>query len=241
MKKSIYLVLCLILFFILLNKFSFAEENMLTIKQQIDRLQREVNDLSKSVFKNPNQSNANSKDQNDNQTVNFTAIDMRIYDLEKDIKNLTMNLEELIFQLDEINNKIYQIEEDFISKLQSIVVEKSKENLNNINKKEDSNVENPENVLGTLIITSENNTEVSNQKDKVEETNENQLNSDLQKLSPEEKFQIAFDQIRNKKYDEAKLSLQTFIDQNSENQLSDITIITGPEKQKFELKNVNYY
>ena len=220
MKKSIYLVLCLILFFIFLNKFSFAEENMLTIKQQIDRLQREVNDLSKSVFKNPNQSNANSKDQNDNQTVNFTAIDMRIYDLEKDIKNLTMNLEELIFQLDEINNKIYQIEEDFISKLQSIVVEKSKENLNNINKKEDSNVENPENVLGTLIITSENNTEVSNQKDKVEETNENQLNSDLQKLSPEEKFQIAFDQIRNKKYDEAKLSLQTFIDQNSENQLS---------------------
>ena len=51
MKKSIYLIVCLILFFIFYNKSLFAEESMLTIKQQLDRLQREVNDLSKSVFK----------------------------------------------------------------------------------------------------------------------------------------------------------------------------------------------
>ena len=60
---------------------------------------------------------------------------MRIYDLEKDIKNLTMNLEELIFQLDEIINRINKIEEDFDIKLQNIVVENSKENLDNKNEK----------------------------------------------------------------------------------------------------------
>ena len=54
MKKNIYLIVCLILFFILHNKPLFAEESMLTLKQQLDRLQREVNDLSKSVFKHPN-------------------------------------------------------------------------------------------------------------------------------------------------------------------------------------------
>ena len=110
MNKSIYLIVCLILFFIFYNKPLFAEESMLTIKQQLVRLQREVNDLSKSVFRDSNQSNANSKDNNDSQTVNFAAIDMRIYDLERDIKNLTMNLEELIFQLDEIINRINKIE-----------------------------------------------------------------------------------------------------------------------------------
>ena len=64
MKKSIYLIVCLILFFIFYNKPLFAEESMLTLKQQLDRLQREVNDLSKSVFKNSNKSYENFTDNN---------------------------------------------------------------------------------------------------------------------------------------------------------------------------------
>ena len=215
MKKNIYLIVCLILFFIFYNKPLFAEESMLTVKQQLDRLQREVNDLSKSIFKNSNKSNENFTNNNDSQTVNFAAVDMRIYDLEKDIKNLTMNLEELIFQLDEIIKRINKIEEDFDTKLQNIVVENSKENIDNKNKKEDKEVvivENSENTLGTLIISSENN--------KVEETNQSQIDLDLTNLSPENQFQIAFDQIWNKNYDEAKLSLKSFIKQNPENQLS---------------------
>ena len=223
MKKNIYLIVCLILFFIFHNKPLFAEESMLTIKQQLDRLQREVNDLSKSIFKTSNKSNENFTDNNDSQTVNFAAVDMRIYDLEKDIKNLTMNLEELIFQLDEIINRINKIEEDFDTKLQNIVVENSKENLDNKNKKEDKEdviVENSENTLGVLKYTSENNTNTSNEKDKVEKTNQNQVNTDLKNLSPEYQFQMAFDQMSKKKYEQAKLSFQSFIDQNPENQTS---------------------
>ena len=60
----------------------------------------------------------------------------------------------------------------------------------------------------------------SNENNKAEETNQNQINSDLTNLSPENQFQIAFDQIWNKNYDEAKLSLKSFIKQNPENQLS---------------------
>ena len=135
MKRSINLIFCIFLFFIFHIKPLFAEESMLTIKQQLDRLQREVNDLSKSVFKNLNQSNANLTDKNNSQTVNFAAIDMRIYDLEKDIKNLTMSLEEFVFQLDEINNTIKNFEEDFDTKLQNF--ENFKENSDNkINKKD---------------------------------------------------------------------------------------------------------
>ena len=75
MIKNIYLIVCLILFFIFYNKPLFAEESMLTIKQQLDRLQREVNDLSKSIFINSNKSDENFADNNDIQTVNFAAIE----------------------------------------------------------------------------------------------------------------------------------------------------------------------
>ena len=42
-----YIIFSLFLFFC---SFSNAEDSLLTLKQQLDRLQREVNDLSKSVF-----------------------------------------------------------------------------------------------------------------------------------------------------------------------------------------------
>ena len=40
---------------------------------------------------------------------NLYAIDIRIYDLEKDIKNLTLQIEELIFMMDDLNNKIDKV------------------------------------------------------------------------------------------------------------------------------------
>jgi hypothetical protein len=43
-----YIIFSLFLFF---SSFSNAEDSLLTLKQQLDRKQREVNDLSKSVFK----------------------------------------------------------------------------------------------------------------------------------------------------------------------------------------------
>ena len=39
-----------IIFLFLLNFSALGEENLLTLKQQLDRLQREVNDLSKLTF-----------------------------------------------------------------------------------------------------------------------------------------------------------------------------------------------
>ena len=84
----------LILFF---SSYAFSNESDLTISQQLERLQREVSDLSKEVFSNSaNQSNGTNNDF----VKNLSAIDLRIYDIENDIKNLTSNLEELYFQLD---------------------------------------------------------------------------------------------------------------------------------------------
>ena len=79
MGKYIKLYLCIFVFCNLFNVSSFAEDDLLTIKQKLDRLQREVNDLSKSVFSSANTESAVESNISD-QTVNFAAIDMRIYE-----------------------------------------------------------------------------------------------------------------------------------------------------------------
>ena len=84
-----YILTVLILF---ISSYSFSNESDLTISQQLERLQREVTDLSKEVFSNP--SNQSSGTNNDF-VKNLSAIDLRIYDIENDIKNLTSNLEDL--------------------------------------------------------------------------------------------------------------------------------------------------
>ena len=99
-----YILTVLILFF---SSYAFSNESDLTISQQLERLQREVSDLSKEVFSNP--SNQSSGTNNDF-VKNLSAIDLRIYDIENDIKNLTSNLEELYFQLDDIFNKLENLE-----------------------------------------------------------------------------------------------------------------------------------
>ena len=139
-----------------------AKESLLTLKQQLDRLQREVSDLNQSLYKeSSNQSSTEMAVTNSlSSPSNLTAFDLRIYDLEKDIKILNENFEELIFQVDDLkklfdelnlnvstkllnqNNKIVLQESDDIilpsaeSKVVSIIDEDNK------------------NILGSLIINS---------------------------------------------------------------------------------------
>ena len=93
------------LFFLFSISTNLIAEDALTIKQQLDRLVEEIEDLNKAVF-NKSYSNSDSDSVNND---NLYAIDIRIYDLEKDIKNLTLQIEELIFMMDDLNNKIDEV------------------------------------------------------------------------------------------------------------------------------------
>ena len=101
----------LFVFFLVIINFSLkAEDNLLTLKQQVDRLQREVNDLSKIVFQNGIHENIDSSEQNNSTDLNnITAFDIRIYDLESDIKNIYSNYEDISFQIEELKNLIEEI------------------------------------------------------------------------------------------------------------------------------------
>jgi len=206
-----------LLFFILFSLLTFnaySNENLLTIQQQIERLQREVSDLSQTVFKDDGNID---KQQDNNLVTNLSAIDMRIYDLEKDVKNLNAILEDIFFQIEDVVSKINNIEnnfeffEDKFKNTTKIDKQSNKLQSNNLDQA------NEENTLGSIKISSD-----ETQSDQEAEINNDKNDAKKQNLdlSPEDQFQVAFDNIRKKNWQEAKNLLKDFIANNSNNQLS---------------------
>ena len=209
----------LIVFLFLFNLSAYGEESQRSLKQQLDRLQRDVNDLSKLVYqKNAHDIESENKVEVESEnSMNISAFDMRIYDLEKDIKTLNSNFEEVVFQIDEL--KI--LYEELNIKIDTHLINKSRETKTSefsSNEIDDNSTSNEiddnsisENTLGTLKINSE---------DLSDSTEENQPDNKILDLSPDEQFQIAFDLLRSQQFDQAKTALEDFIDNNSENQLA---------------------
>ena len=199
-----YLIFVIILFF--LNP-SIANEHSLTVKQQLDRLQREVSDLSQQVYSGVKSGELKQKQSVQNNS-NLTAFDLRIYDLEKDLQKLNEYFEELTFQIDDLKNLFEELSLDLSTK-----------SVNNKNIKNNQNItikDNDENSLGNITINSEDlsdgNKEVLTEEEAVEKN--------IIKLSPDEEFQQAFTLIRNQNYKEAIKALQNFKDKYQENILS---------------------
>ncbi len=213
-----YIIFSIFLFFC---SFSNAEDSLLTLKQQLDRLQREVNDLSKSVFTSKRDSFEQQEKTDDTTgTIDLTAFDLRIYDLEQDIKKLNNSFEELIFQIDDLTQLYKELSVD-LSTL-SLKIENSIKK-NNLDEKIDENITlsnseiKEENTLGSLVINSEDlsESESSPQDQQVKLSEES-----LPKLNPEDQFQLAFDLLRNQRFEEAKTSFLLFIEENKDNTLS---------------------
>jgi len=217
--KYISLFLLLFILTINLNK-SFAED-ALTIKQQLDRIMEEVKDLNKAVF---NKSFDNEKLNSLDESIDaerFTSIDIRIYDLEKDIKNLTLQFEEILFKLDDISNDMVDLESNLISKLEKINIEPKKENIEN-NKtttEEDLEIE-EKNTLGKIVISDDNTKNVKEPSELNVEKEKNSLLQEVSNLKPEEQMQYALDQMMKKNYNDSKNILDNFIENFPENQLS---------------------
>ena len=199
---------------------AYSSENLLTIQQQLERLQREVTDISKLIY-----SDKTNVEKLFDETLskNLSAIDLRIYDIEGDLKNLNESLEEIYFTIDELSSTINQIQqtiESNVKKIEMNIQTNSNDLSSNLKEENTNSVQDSDNVsddnsLGTLKIS-------SNNVNQIEEESEN-INSNLiaeNNISPEDQFQKAFDNIRLKKYNEAESALTKFIEQNPDNQLS---------------------
>ena len=213
-----YIIFSIFLFFC---SFSNAEDSLLTLKQQLDRLQREVNDLSKSVFTSKRDSFEQQEKTDDTiGTIDLTAFDLRIYDLEQDIKKLNNSFEELIFQIDDLTQLYKELNVD-LSTL-SLKIENSIKK-NNLDEKIDENTTlsnseiKEENTLGSLVINSE---DLSESESSPQDQQEKSSEESLPKLNPEDQFQLAFDLLRNQRFEDAKTSFLVFIEENNDNTLS---------------------
>jgi tol-pal system protein YbgF len=217
--KYISLFLLLFILSINLNK-SFAED-ALTIKQQLDRIMEEVKDLNKAVF---NKSFDNEKLNSLDESIDaerFTSIDIRIYDLEKDIKNLTLQFEEILFKLDDISNDMVDLESKLISKFEKSNIEPRKENIENNKAATDEDLEIEEkNTLGKIVISDDNTKNVKEPSELNVEKEKNSLLQEVSNLKPEEQMQYALDQMMKKNYNDSKNILDHFIENFPENQLS---------------------
>lgn len=217
-----YISLFLILFILTINFNKSFAEDALTIKQQLDRIMEEVKDLNKAVFnKSFDNKKLNSLDESID-TERFTSIDIRIYDLEKDIKNLTLQFEEILFKLDDISNDMADLESELILKLEKSNIESKKENIENYQDTTEEDLEIKEkNTLGKIVISD--NIDAENDKDSSDlniEKEKNSLLKELSSLNPEEQMQYALDQMMKKNYNDSKNILDEFIKNFPENQLS---------------------
>jgi len=198
-------------------------EDSLTLKQQLDRITEEIKDLNKAVFNKSFDKNEISSEESIIDTERFTSIDIRIYDLEKDIKKLTLQFEEIFFKLDDISSKIITLETDIISKFQ--ILENEYTNLtfnqkNDLNNNETKNIK-EENTLGELVISNDDqSTSKIQSKNKKEENLIKSQEQNLENLNPEELLQYALDQMMKKNYNNSKKILENFLLKFPENQLS---------------------
>ena len=216
-----YFSLFLLLFILTINLNKSFAEDALTIKQQLDRIMEEVKDLNKAVF---NKSFDNEKLNSLDESIDaerFTSIDIRIYDLEKDIKNLTLQFEEILFKLDDISKDMVDLESKLISKFEKNNIEPRKENIENNTVTIDEDLEIEEkNTLGKIVISDDNTKNVKEPSKLNVEKEKNSLLQEVSNLKPEEQMQYALDQMMKKNYNDSKNILDHFIENFPENQLS---------------------
>ena len=211
----------LFIFILTINSNNSFAEDALTIKQQLDRVMEEVKDLNKAVF---NKSFDNEKLNSLDESIDaerFTSIDIRIYDLEKDIKNLTLQFEEILFKLDDISNDMIDLESKLISKFEKSNFEPRKESIENNKATTDEDLEIEEkNTLGKIVISDDNTKNVKEPSELSVQKEKNLLLQEVSNLKPEEQMQYALDQMMKKNYNDSKNILDHFIENFPENQLS---------------------
>jgi len=204
----------LVLIIIPINN-SYSNESLLTLKQQLERLQREVNDLSKLSFSSLKEDSL-EQIKKPIENSQLTAFDLRIYDLEKDIKKLNNNYEELVFQIDDLKNLYKELNLSISNILINYESVDSNNNKDDLSNQDISSKSLKENTLGELVIKTE---DLSGKQNEITLTDEDSENPQ-EKLSPEQQFQKAFDLLRNQQFGTSKTAFIDFIKNNQEDVLA---------------------
>ena len=180
-------------------------ENMQTVIQSLERIEKDVQDLQKEVYREKSLSGSSSISSSDS---NFSALDIRIRDIENQVRELTSYVEDYVIKIDDLNDRIDDI---ILKESEKIILNNKTESEIGSENENNQSLEIDEQSLGSLSIT-DNEIEFDQNLDK---------NSDiLPEGSPDEQYQFAFELIRSQELDKAKIGLKEFIDKNSDHVLA---------------------
>ena len=201
----------LILFF--LTTSANSEDNLKNIKSQLDRLGKDLSDLQLHVY-NSSESNFSEKKI---ETSQLSVFDIRLRDIESELKAINLNYENIIFEMDNLKKMFEEINLKYNTLIINENEQTKKETQKNENIDEVENeIQTAPNTLGTLKINSEDLSETEENETQASEV----LDSQQENLSPDEQFQLAFNNLRAQKFDEAEVSLKKFISDFPDNNLS---------------------
>ena len=180
-------------------------ENIQSVIQSLERIEKDVRDLQKEVYREKSLSDSSSVVSSDN---NFSALDIRIRDIENQVRELTSYVEDYVIKIDDLNDRI----DDIILKESENIISNNKpeskvssENVNNQSNEIDDQ------SLGSLSI-SDNEIEF--------DQNLDQNSNILPEGSPDEQYQFARELIGSQELEKAKIALKEFIDKNNDHVLA---------------------
>ena len=202
--KNYIRTIVLLCFFFLPIGITAKSENLESVVQALNRIEKDVEDLQKEVYRNKNIYSSGDSVSIDN---NVTVFDLRIRDIENQISQLTEYVEEYVFKIDEVNERI----DDLLLQKSEDLMRSSNEN-NLEDETDNSFVDNENQTLGSLSISGI---------DITEDQNSDNANQDLlPDTNPKDQYQFAFDLLRSQKLNEAKKALEEFIYKNEEHNLA---------------------
>ena len=171
---TIYIIL-------LFTSISLKAENIENITQSLKRLENDVKDLQLEIYKDKKYT-SDVKVSEPNLT-NFSVFDLRIREIESQISQLTNYVEEYVFEIDKLNDRIDDL---FLQQSNNLIKNENPDALTEDNTENKNNGKtyssNGDQTLGTLSILE---TDLENK------TNINGLGGILPEGSPDEQYQFA--------------------------------------------------
>ena len=230
MRKILFysIRVALVLILIIFNSHKVYGDEIESVLQTLESLQKDINTLEKAVYSQDFKSEKSISNISNNQNDVLTKHLLKLSELEEQFKNLTNNFEEINFKLDKLSNRITKVQTDNQIRFQDL--EKSGISLSdqasaNNNKKKlpgssepqdlggvsESDVASLEQVQKTQSIDSVA-TVVTEESTRIEKI--------LPDVSPEEQYKFATSFLKVGDYETAEYALREFVITNPKHDLA---------------------
>ena len=219
--------LALVLILITFNSHKVYGDEIESVLQTLESLQKDINTLEKAVYSQDVKSEKSISNISNNQNDVLTKHLLKLSELEEQFKNLTNNFEEINFKLDKLSNRITKIQTDNQLRFQDLESGTASQINNNQSSKikklpgsseatdlggvSDADIAAAEKIQQTQSIDSAG-TVITETPERIEKI--------LPDGSAEEQYKFAVSFIKFGDYETAELALREFVDRNPKHQLA---------------------